>query len=102
MSILPIIEADYQRQIVDLARYYHWRHHQTWISIRSPAGFPDLVLVHVPDKRLVFIEVKSEKGKLSPEQRSWLWDLAAVAEVYVLKPSDWNLVMDVLSGAYRG
>lgn len=100
---LRISEGDYQQQIIDLARFYRWDHrYHTHDSRRSAGGFPDLVMVHVRNKRVIFAEIKAIKGELSLEQRGWLWDLAtAGAEVYVFNPANWNLVVDVLSGAHR-
>lgn len=100
---LRVTEEDYQQQITDLARFYRWDHrYHTHDSRRSAGGFPDLVMVHVRNKRVIFAEIKAMKGELSLEQRAWLWDLAtAGAEVYVFNPANWNLVVDVLSGAYR-
>lgn len=51
-------------------------------------GFPDLVLVRPP--RLVFAELKAERGRLTAEQEHWLDVLRqAGAEVYVWKPKNW-------------
>ena len=52
------------------------------------AGFPDLVLVR--KGRLLFVELKSEIGKVSPQQRKWLDDLDKAAETYVWRPEDWT------------
>jgi hypothetical protein len=56
-------------------------------------GFPDLVLVR--DGRLLFVELKAERGKASPEQGEWLEALSGVhgIEVCLWRPADW------LSGA---
>ncbi len=100
---LRVTEEDYQQQIVDLAGFYRWDHrYHTHDSRRSAAGFPDLVMIHVRSKRIIFTEIKAMKGELSLDQREWLWDLAtAGAEVYVFDPANWNLVVDVLSGTHR-
>lgn len=51
-------------------------------------GWPDLVLWR-PD-RIIFRELKSETGKLTPAQRDLLLSLrAAGADVLVWRPSDW-------------
>jgi hypothetical protein len=64
-----------QRLGWDLA--YH-----THRSDRSPAGFPDLVLVHPRAARIEFAELKrqSPKAKTSPAQDAWLEGLRAVEE----------------------
>ena len=62
----------------------------------SPPGFPDLVMVQglsdprVP-VRLVFMELKSQKGVVRHKQQQWLKALRRVSgiEVYVMRPSDW-------------
>ena len=48
--------------VVDLARTLGWRVYHTYDSRRSQPGFPDLVLVR---ERILFLELKSETGKLS-------------------------------------
>lgn len=59
------------------------------------AGFPDLVLVK--DDRLIFAELKREKGRLTEAQKVWLKRLEATgAECYVWRPSQWQEVLDIL------
>ena len=53
-----------------MAKIFQWKYYHTWRSIHSPAGFPDCVMVKPP--RLIFAELKSEKGVVSPEQQEWL------------------------------
>lgn len=58
-------------------------------------GFPDLVLAR---ERVVFAELKSERGKVQPEQSDWLERLrAAGAEAHLWRPSSWDDVVAVLS-----
>lgn len=56
-------------------------------------GYPDLTLVHRRHRRLLFVELKAEKGRLSEEQSRWLEDLLLCAGdkvgVHVWRPSDW-------------
>lgn len=67
-------------------------------------GFPDLVLCRPgADKepgRLILAELKSEKGRLRPEQKLWLSALKTCpgVEVYVWKPSQMDEVVQVLGG----
>lgn len=72
----PIREKDLREQIRSLVKIYGWRMAFTQYSLRSPKGFPDLVLVRAP--RLIFAELKSEVGKTTPEQDAWLADLRRV------------------------
>lgn len=50
-------------------------------SLRSTAGFPDLTLVNSERGLLVMAEVKTNRGRVSPEQLDWLVGLRA-AGVY--------------------
>lgn len=86
-AALEITEKEWQAQIVALARTLGWNGaYHTYDSRRSASGFPDLVLVR---ERVVYIELKSEPGKLSPAQKQWIgWLLEAGAEVYIARPRD--------------
>jgi hypothetical protein len=69
MSAVTVSERDLSGFVADCARLFGWRRYHTWLSRRSPAGFPDEVLVRPP--RLVFAELKSDRGRLTPEQGAW-------------------------------
>lgn len=81
-------ERQLQQAIVDCARLLGWRSYHTFDSRRSEPGFPDLVLVR---DRVVFAELKSERGRLTREQRAWAAALAAAgAEWHCWRPEDWT------------
>ena len=62
---------------------------------RNDPGFPDLILVRRP--RVVWAELKAERGRLSTDQRDWLRELAAAGqEVFVWRPSDFEEIQRVL------
>jgi hypothetical protein len=94
---LAVTEKAFSEQVLTLAKLLGWTHYRVWVSIRSPRGFPDLVLVRPP--RLIFAELKSEKGRLTEAQRAWIELLAQVpaVETYVWRPSDWPTILAVLS-----
>lgn len=83
-------EKEFQREVVNHARLHGWRKiYHTYFSDRSEAGFPDLVLVR--PGRIVFAELKTMKGKVSPTQDEWLTALMdGGAEVYTWRPCCWN------------
>lgn len=82
-------ESELQRLVCDLATLRGWSWYHTYDSRRSNAGFPDLVLRRGP--RLVFAELKSAKGVVSPAQADWLDGLRRTGvEVYVWRPVDWD------------
>ncbi len=97
--IREIREKEFQQMIVDLARYTGWRYFHAWNSMHSAAGWPDLALAK--DGRLLFIEVKSARGKVSPAQQEWLAALRLVpgVEVYVWRPAQWPEIEQTLMRA---
>lgn len=90
-------ERELQDAITHLAQLRGWLVYHPYDSRKSEPGFPDLTMVR--DGRLVFAELKSAKGKVSPAQRVWLQRLEATsAEVHVWYPHDWPAaVVGVLS-----
>jgi len=89
-----ITEKQFEGQVKYLAKLFGWRYYHTWRSIHSPAGFPDVVMVRPP--RLIFAELKSEKGKVSEEQWEWMEALGKVAEVYLFRPDDFEVIKEIL------
>ena len=89
-----------ERQLLDAVRAAcRWAGlltYHTYSSRRSEPGFPDLVAIRPP--RVLFIELKVEKGRLSRAQEHWLKLLRLVpcVEVFVWRPSDWPAVREVL------
>ena len=99
-----IPERDFLATVVEYAQLKGWLVHHVLESRhyakRIGPGYPDLVLVR--DGQLLFIEVKSEKGKLSKAQAEWILALVKVAyssprvECHVWRPSDWPTIEKVL------
>lgn len=88
-------ERQFMAQVVRLAEMLGWRTYHVFDSRRSAAGFPDLVLVRRP--RCLFVEVKSQRGHLTPDQIAWLRDLDACGlETYCWRPSDWRQIESIL------
>lgn len=84
-------EKDFQREVVTWLKQHGWVVFSTWNSRRSPAGEPDIRACRTRDKRAVWIELKSETGRLLQEQKTAIWALReAGQEVYVFKPSQWE------------
>ena len=89
--MFPMSEASFRdKHVIPLAKALGWEHYFTQNSRRSPEGFPDLVLVHTSPGRLLFRELKTAKGRLTPKQRHWLRILTAAGEdAAVWRPADW-------------
>jgi hypothetical protein len=97
MSVPVVVtERDLTSYVRDVARSFGWLRYHTWISKHSAAGFPDEVLVRPP--RIVFAELKSERGRLTEAQTDWLDVLRQVpgVEVFVWRPSDMDAIAEVL------
>ena len=78
-----------QDHVVRLAKALGWMVYHTYDSRRSEPGFPDLVLVR--NDEVWFVELKSEKGRLTPEQDQWLSRLenARTVETALWRPKHW-------------
>ena len=70
-------EKQFSQSVVDLAHTLGWKVYRTWSSIHSPAGYPDLFMVHEETKRAIAAELKvrdkrGRMGDLTAEQYEWL------------------------------
>ena len=92
-------EKQFQSSVMQLARLTGWCFYHTHNSRKSAAGFPDLVLVR--KHRLIFAELKTDKGKVSVDQELWLAALGAVPGIEALcwRPSDWGEIETTLKKA---
>lgn len=94
----PISETDWQQQVIDLAHLHGWQHlhirrtigkGQRWTTSTNVKGWPDLYLWSEDQQRTMAVELKSESGVVTDEQRAVLESLArAGVEVHVWRPSD--------------
>ena len=85
---VPMTEADLSRAVLDMARLFGWMGYHTWSSVHSRAGFVDWVFVRPP--RVLMVELKAEKGKLTQEQVEWIFALGRCpgVETFVWRPTD--------------
>lgn len=100
-------EAEFQHAIVQLAGYLGWTYYHArpaqrdgrWATHFDGApGFPDLVLVH-PDRGVIFAEIKTDRGRVTPGQRLWLNRLDEAGQnAVVWRPQDWQTITDTLKG----
>jgi hypothetical protein len=101
-----ISEAEFQRQVMQLAKQYGWKAHHTpparmhsgsWATpTHGDTGFPDLVLAH-PTKGVLFVELKRADGRLAPHQRDWLLTLTQAGGIaHVWRPGMLALIVDTL------
>ncbi len=101
MSIRPPSEAAFMRTVLAYARLRGWtvahfRPAKTAHGWRTAvqgdgAGFPDLVLVRGP--RLLFVELKTDLGRLTDAQQRWLNRLLTAEQIALIwRPSDWSAI----------
>ena len=92
-----VTEKDFQETVVQAAEMFGWWHYHVADSRRSRPGFPDLVLIKPP--KVIFLEVKREKGRLTVAQAGVLAMLEDCSEVQaaVVRPTDWGQVVEWLS-----
>lgn len=85
-----VTEAELQKAVVELARRFGWLVYHVPDSRRATArGCPDLICLNESQARVMFVELKTEKGKIRPEQTFWIGVLTAAGiEVHVWRPSD--------------
>ena len=91
-------EAQLLAVVRDACRWSALLCYHTFDSRRSERGFPDLCIVG--SHGVIFRELKTDRGRLTPDQRDWLDRLAeAGADVAVWRPADWpGRVLTELAG----
>lgn len=86
---IPVLsEAQLRERVVVLAHAYGWKVFSLPISktrrpVKNASGYPDLTLARYG--RVLFIELKQEKGVLSEEQLRWMRELP---DCFVIRPSN--------------
>lgn len=93
-------EEQFKAEVIREATSRGWlKHHDRpartehgWrTAIEGDPGFPDLCLAR--DGFVLLVELKSEKGRVSPEQAQWIKHSGA--EVW--RPRDWPLILERLA-----
>jgi hypothetical protein len=102
-------EAEWQRTVIRCAQLNGWRvnHVRTTAETRADGtirhttatrikGWPDLELLR--PGRFIMAELKSDTGRLTPDQARTIADLqAAGVDVFVWRPKDWEVVQSTLA-----
>lgn len=97
--LTDVTEREWQQQVVRLARTLGWTVWHCHDARRTVPGLPDLILIR---DRVVFVELKTERGRLSDAQAEWQRRLeAAGAETHVWRPSDLDAAGRVLARRER-
>jgi hypothetical protein len=91
-------EREFQDLITEAAVLNGYLTYHTHDSRRSDPGFPDLVCVK-PGRPILFLEVKAEKGRVSPTQQVWcdtINETEGTALAMVVRPRDWLTLLELL------
>lgn len=108
MARLEVTEAQFQKSVLELAARTRWHSYHPPANVkfvnrdglpsvqRISSGWPDLTLARPPE--LLFAELKSARGRLSPAQHFWIELLRSCGqEVHVWRPEDWAVLAERLS-----
>ena len=92
-----VTEKQFQQQVRELMRLLGWEEYHTWNSLHSTNGFPDILAMREKDRRIIVAELKSETGKVTEDQKRWLY-LFGICGVpsYVWRPGDWDEIEKVI------
>lgn len=105
----PFLEKDFQAQLIEAAHLLGWHVYSIPDSRRATIkGWPDLVLWKMkPRPRMIFAELKTDNGRVTPEQKSVMADLEAIAsksgdtlETYIWRPREWSAIQRTLGGQH--
>ena len=95
---LDVLEGEkgFQDTVIEYAGSLNWSWWHDTDSRKNHPGMPDLILIRPP--RLLFVELKTEKGKYRLFQSAWAVMLGECpgVEYYSWRPSDWEEIEEVL------
>ena len=79
--------------VIEAAQAHGWLVYHTYDSRKSVSGFPDLCMARAGT--LMFVELKSARGVMTPEQQRWHYELREVARAthvatHVWRPEHWH------------
>ena len=105
VNLPPEPEDIFQGKVIELAQMHRWtvlhimpaKLGDRWVTAVSAdgKGYPDLTLVR---ERIVWMELKADGKYLEPDQKIWRDAiLAAGGEHHVLRPKDWDKLVEILS-----
>ena len=94
-------EKELQQWVIDLAKLNGWRVYFTWNSKHSPKGWVDLILLR--GIYMLCLELKTEKGRVSPEQAKTIRALSTIrrVEVDVIRPRHRDQLEKILTARAR-
>ena len=91
-------EKQWQRTVTDLLDTFGWKWFHPFDVRRSREGWPDLFACK--DGKALALELKTQTGKVRPEQFLWIAELDAIPGITarILRPSDWDELERLVRG----
>jgi hypothetical protein len=87
-AVRLMTEAELQALVTEACQHFGLHHYHAHDSRRSTPGFPDSVIVGA---RVLYRELKTDTGKLTPAQRAWGSRLEAAGQDWqVWRPAEWS------------
>jgi len=100
--VLPtptLTEKQWQAQVIAEARRFGWWCFHPHDSRRSAPGWPDLALAHPGRRLFLLVELKTDTGRLRPEQRQAIDVLrSAGVRVEIWRPSMVDRIWPFITG----
>ncbi len=96
--VYQVTEEGFQRTVMECAGHLGWEVWHDQDSRKNAPGLPDLVCIH-PDHGVVWLELKTMKGRIRPHQKYWIDLLTRAGQrAYIVRPNQ----MDALEALFRG
>lgn len=94
-----LTERQWQAQVLTEAHRFNWWTWHPYDSRRSNPGWPDLALANVARRLFLLVELKTDRGRLHPEQTQAIDVLrASGVRVEIWRPSMVDLIWPFLAG----
>ena len=92
-------EREFQASITRVVAVFGGLVYHTYDSRRSAMGYPDLTILTL-DRRVIFAELKNDRGRLTEDQRVWLEALPD-HQAYLWRPDDFDDAVRIIQEGHR-
>lgn len=95
-------ERDFQTLVEGIMRANRWSVYsikRSDLAMATLSGYPDITAWRVHDRRLIFAELKTDTGRVSPAQQAVLDELRQLpnAEVYLWRPKNLEEIRQIVA-----
>ena len=99
-----ISEDEVLATVRETAELTGWKVYKTWISIHSPAGYPDLTLANPRRHLVLFVECKGSRGRVTQAQQDWMETLnqcGPSVKAVICWPKDLDSTLELLTNGWK-